>query len=419
MTEHSEEKITLATRLKQMGPAAIITSAFIGPGTIVTASVSGATFGYSLLWVILLSVIALMVLMEMASRIGIAGKKNVIEAAVAVFPNNAAWRAFVKIVIVLGTLAICFAFEAGNIVGASLGLADATGMPQWSAVAIIAVVALATVFMASYKLLSRVMQVFVSVMAIVFVVAMVAVAPSIPDIFSGMFIPSMPEGSVVNTLALVGTTLIGINLVLHSITSQEKWANSGETKTNLSNARFDIVLNILIGGIITMSVIIVGAAVLYGSGAQIGNALVFTQSLEPVLGSWARIVGDVGLFAAGLSSAIAVPFTMRAILSSVFTWERGAASVPARVLGVIVVAFGSAFALLGSSPTQIIIFAQATSGFILPFIAFLLIVAANNKRILGDHVNKPWQNIVGVLSVVLAFILGINGLYNVIAQLIG
>lgn len=419
MKDTASSTFSFKDKVRKMGPAAIITSAFIGPGTIVTASLSGASFGYSLLWVVLLAVLALMVLMEMASRVGIAGGKDAVEAAVAVLPGNAPWKLFVKTIVTLGTLGICFAFEAGNIAGASLGLSDATSMPQWAAAALIAAVALSTVFLQSYKALARVMQLFVSVMVIVFIVSAVAVGPSLPGVMGGLLVPSMPEGSVVSALALVGTTLIGINLVLHSITSKEKWSGAGDVKAGLSEARFDIVFNILIGGLITMSVIVVSAAVLYGTGASVGNALVFTQSLEPVLGGWARIVGDVGLFAAGLSSAIAVPFTMRAILSSVFGWEKGSASAPARVLGVVVVIFGTVLAISGTSPAQIIVFAQATSGFILPFIAFLLLVAANNKKLLGAYANKPWQNAVGFASVALAFVLGINGLTKVVSKLFG
>lgn len=411
-------KLSLAQRFKRMGPAAIITSAFIGPGTVVTASVSGASFGYSLLWVVLLAGIALMILMEMSSRIGIAGKSNMIEAAISVFPNSKAWSYFVKILIGLATLAICFAFEAGNIAGASAGLADISGMSPKIAAIITAVIAIVTVFLSSYTALSRLMQFFVSAMGIIFVLCAVAVLPNLGQLSQGLFIPSMPEGSVINALALVGTTLIGINLVLHSITSQEKWAADKDSKQAISDARFDIIFNIAVGMIISMSIIIVAAAVLFGTGANVNNALVFTKSLEPVLGSWARIVGDIGLFAAGLSSAIAVPFTMRAILSKIFKWEKGIASVPARILGTIIVLLGLAFAFFSISPIQIIIFAQATSGFLLPFIAVLLLVAANSKA-MGEFKNKAWQNIAGILATTLAFILGFWGLYNVVMRLLG
>ena len=272
------ERTTLFDRMKRMGPAAIITSAFIGPGTVITATVAGASFGYSLLWVVLLAVISLMVLMEMSSRIGIAGKMDVIEAAIAIFPKNGLWKRLVQIVIGAATLGVCFAFEVGNMIGASVGLMDVSGMPKWAAVVILAALGIATVFMSSYTTLTRIMQFFVGTMGVIFLVTMIAVLPSLPEILKGLLVPTINQDNAINALALVGTTLIGINLVLHSITSQQKWAGAGDLKRSVSDARIDIIFNIAIGGIITMSILIVAAAVLYGTNAKVDSPLVFTKS---------------------------------------------------------------------------------------------------------------------------------------------
>ena len=91
------EKKTFMQKLKNMGPAAIITSAFIGPGTITTATLVGVKFQYALLWAVVFSGIALIVLMEMSSRIAIASHKNVIDAAIALKPESRGWRLFVQI----------------------------------------------------------------------------------------------------------------------------------------------------------------------------------------------------------------------------------------------------------------------------------------------------------------------------------
>lgn len=415
---------SLSARLKKLGPAAIITSAFIGPGTVLTATIAGTNFGMALLWVVLLAVIALMILMEMSARIGIAGRSNVIDAAVEMFPGNKVWEYFVKGLIVTATGAICFAFQSGNISGASAGLSDLTGglisIPVGAA--LIGAVAIATIFLSSFRALSRVMQFFVSFMAIVFVVTLVAVQPSVGEIAKGTFIPTLPENSLFNALGLVGTTLIGINLILHSITTGEKWAGKeGDEKhieASVKDARFDILFNIIIGGLITFSIIIVAATTLHGTGTQIKSPAEFSLSLQPVLGDWARYIGDLGLFAAGLSSAIAIPFTFRAIMSKAFNTKDGINNTKLRVVAVIVVLFAVFILFNKISPLAIILVAQATSGLVLPIIAAILLVAANNQRIMRGFTNKPWQNIVGGLAVVLSFILGANGLLNVIKKLI-
>ena len=238
------EKKTFMQKLKNMGPAAIITSAFIGPGTITTATLVGVKFQYALLWAVLFSGISLIVMMEMSSRIAIVSQKNVIDAAIALKPENRGWRLFIQIFVGLAVGISCFAFQAGNEIGASAGLQDITGMPQWISALIIGVIALVAA-LASNKVLETIMQFFVSIMGVLFLVTAIAVAPNLGKVVTGL-VPVIPEGGLMNTMALIGTTLIGMNLILHSITSQGKYTSLDQ----LPDARFDIRFNIIIGIII-------------------------------------------------------------------------------------------------------------------------------------------------------------------------
>ena len=212
---------------------------------------------------------------------------------------------------------------------------------------------------------------------------MVTVGPSISGILKGIFLPSIPEGGLISTIALIGTTLIGINLILHSVTTKAKW----NTVEELENAKFDILVNVLIGGLITVSIVITSAAVLYGTGTEVNSPLVFSKQLEPFLGDWARIVGGLGILAAGLSSAIAVPFTLNSVFSSMFNWKGGIQSIQAK--------------------------------FSLPFIAILLVVATNNKKLLGKHTNTLLQNILGAIAAAVSLGLGVWGLYGVFMKFFG
>ena len=400
------EKKTFMQKLKNMGPAAIITSAFIGPGTITTATLVGVKFQYALLWAVVFSGIALIVLMEMSSRIAIASHKNVIDAAIALKPESRGWRLFVQIFVGLAVGISCFAFQSGNEIGASAGLQDITGMPQWVSALIIGVIALIAA-LASNKVLETIMQVFVSVMGVLFLVTAIAVAPNLGQVVTGL-VPVVPEGGLMNTMAL-----IGMNLILHSITSQGKYTSIEE----LPDARFDIRFNIIIGIIITASILITSGTVLYGTGTSVNGALTFTKSLEPVLGSWARVVGDIGLLAAGLSSAIAVGFTFKTIFSALFHWEGGSSCTKAKLLAIIVIVFGTVLAMVNTSPAAIIVAAQAISGFILPFIAILLLVIANSKKLLGNYTNSVIRNVLGGIAAVATLGLAIRALYNLITTL--
>lgn len=239
-------------KLKNMGPAAIITSAFIGPGTITTATLVGVKFQYALLWAVVFSGIALIVLMEMSSRIAIASHKNVIDAAIALKPESRGWRLFVQIFVGLAVGISCFAFQSGNEIGASAGLQDITGMPQWVSALIIGVIALIAA-LASNKVLETIMQVFVSVMGVLFLVTAIAVAPNLGQVVTGL-VPVVPEGGLMNTMALIGTTLIGMNLILHSITSQGKYTSIEE----LPDARLTFVstsLSVLSSLLLSLSLV--------------------------------------------------------------------------------------------------------------------------------------------------------------------
>ncbi|SEK52386.1 NRAMP (natural resistance-associated macrophage protein) metal ion transporters [Carnobacterium iners] len=406
-------KQTFSSKLKSMGPAAIIASAFIGPGTITTTTIAGANYGYQLLWAVLFSIIALMVLMEMSSRIGIISRKDAISAAEEMLPENKVWGIFIKTLALVAVLVTCFGFQSGNEIGASLGLGDALGLSNTISALIVGAIVMATALMGTTKILEKIMLLFVSVMGIIFVITMILVKPDISAMLKGLFVPTMPNGGIVTTMALIGTSLIAINLVLHSVTSKDKW----KTPEGLVEARFDIKVNILIGGLITISMLTTSAALLYETGTEVTSPLVFSTQLEPILGNGARIIGDLGIFAAGLSSAIAIPFILKTILASIFNWEKGINDNKAKLMAAIVVIFGTAFAVADVKPTQIIIFAQATSGFFLPFFAALLLVVSNSKTIMGKYTNTLLQNILGLIAVVVTLIIGMIGLYGTVSNL--
>lgn len=132
--------------------------------------------------------------------------------------------------------------------------------------------------------------------------------------------------------------------------------------------------------------------------------------LEPVLGSYAKIIGNVGIAAAGLSSAIATPLILKTVLARLFRWE--ANGTKARITGGSAVIFGSIFAAIGTNPTQMIVFASAISGLFLPIVAILIMIAANNKKLLQEYRNNIFQNILGGIATLITLALGINSLLN-------
>ena len=395
----------LLEKIRSSGPAAIVTSAFIGPGTIIVSTNVGISYGYSLLWAAVFAVIALMFLMEMASRIAIVSGEDLVAASIALFPGNRLWKGFIRVLMLVGVLTVCFAFQTGNLTGGSLGLADIFGVDNRYVLCRMILLWRLVTLQGSTRILEFIMKLFVGFMGFIFIVTMLFVKPDLKALGAGL-IPQIPEGAYVLTLALVGTTLIGINLILHSITTKARWSRIAD----MHDARWDIGINIIIGGLITVALVVTAATILRGQVISGHPALAFTRSLEPVLGHYARIMGDLGLFAAGLSSAIAIPFTLKNIAHSTLHFSGGVNSPASNLLALVVIVFGACLSIAGRNPVEVIILAQAASGLFLPVVTALILCVANSRHMMGQYTNSFLQNLVGVLALVLTLLLGYNGI---------
>lgn len=406
-----KEEKTLIEKIKAAGPAAVITSAFIGPGTITTATNAGVEFGYALLWAVVFSGISLMIIMNMASRLATIADKNIIEASLELVSKSNVWRFFVYALFGLSMALTAFGFEAGNLIGATAGFGDIFGLPNWISALVMGLLCIAAIIFTTPNIVETIMKIFVASMGFIFIITAVVIGPSIKEVLMGL-VPSVPSGSTVNTIALIGTTIIAINLVFHSVASADKWTK----EEHLEESYFDTKLNVSLGVVMTLAVIITSSAILYQTGTVVDTPLVFSKSLEPVLGSWARIFGSLGLVIAGLSSSIATPYMTGVIFGKLFNWDRENDS-RTKAVAVFVIIIGMLFAMFGTKPTQIIIFAQATSGFFLPFISILFVIACNSKT-LGKYKNSLSQNILGMISVFVTFGLGMWTLYNIFSKYI-
>lgn len=397
-------------RLKALGPGLLITAAFIGPGTITTCTLTGAGFGYALLWGLTFSVIATIILQEMSARLGIVGRLGLGEALRQQFKNP--FAKIVAVLLVLSAIAIGnAAYETGNILGASLGLSEITKMAgihlqhAWSMkiwALVIGLIAFLVLLLGSYKYLERVLIFLVTIMSISFIATMFVIKPGFWSILKGMFVPTLPSGSMLMLIGLVGTTVVPYNLFLHASTVQEKW----KSKDGLKDSRFDLSISIILGGVISMSIVITSAVAFFGSHSTIRGAADLATQLKPLLGNWAAIFMSLGLFAAGISSAITAPLAAAYATSGILGWNSGLKSKKFKAVWMIILVIGMAFSVTGSSPIQAIIFAQITNGILLPVIAIYLLIIMNNKKLLGNNTNKLLQNILGLVIVIIMVILG-------------
>ncbi|ELY60978.1 natural resistance-associated macrophage protein [Natronococcus amylolyticus DSM 10524] len=397
----------IVDRLKAIGPGALVAAAFVGPGTVTTASVIGAEYAYVLVWTIAFSILATMVLQEMSARLGLISREGLGEALRDEFSNPLAkWASVLLVVSAIGIGTA--AFQTGNIVGGAAGLATITGVSENVWGPLIGIVAGALLWSGNYKLIERVFIGLVAVMGGAFLLNAIMVRPDLGALAGGL-VPTIPEGSAYLIAGLVGTTVVGYNLFLHASTVQERW----DGPDDLAECRTDTIGMIVVGGLITTAIVVTAAAV-FPEGTTIADVGEMADQLEPVFGGYALTFFAIGLFAAGFTSAMSAPLAGAYATAGALGWERDLKSTRFRAIWVTILSVGVVFSAVGFDPVQVIVFAQVANGLLLPIIALFLIYAMNNEALLGEYTNSTLQNILGGLVTLVVVGIGVQTLYDVL-----
>lgn len=402
--------MTLRDRLEAIGPGALVAAAFIGPGTVTTASVTGAQFGYALIWTLVFSVLATVVLQEMSARLGLVSREGLGEALRTQFDNPLlSWASILLVVSAIGVGTA--AFEAGNILGGAAGLASLTPVSAQVWGPLLGVVAALLLWSGRYELIERVLVGLVVVMGVSFLLTAILIRPD-PAAVLGGFVPAIPEGSIFLITGLIGTTVVGYNLFLHASSVQERWAGPAD----LAECRTDTIVSIVLGGLITLGIMITAAAV-FPVGTEIENVATMADQLEPLVGTYAKVFFSIGLFAAGFTSATTAPLAGAYATAGALGWERDLQSTRFRAIWGTIIVVGVVFSALGYSPVQAIVFAQVANGILLPVLAVFLIYVMNDRSILDEYVNTTPQNVLGGFVTLVVIGLGIRTLYTIAVDL--
>lgn len=399
--------------LNNVGPGTLVAAAFIGPGTVTLCTLAGVNFGFNLLWAMVLSIIATIILQEMAARLGIISQKGLSEIITSEIRNpiiNKLMMLLILSAIVVGNAS----YEAGNISGGILGLETIVGEQKIMLAGysmnllsiVIGVIAFGLLYIGNYKFLEKVLVSLVLVMSISFLITAFLTKPDILGIIKGAFIPSAPEGSLLTIIGLIGTTVVPYNLFLHASLVKEKWSDQNDLKA----VQKDTIVSIVLGGLVSMAIIISASSIVKG---DISNASDLAKSLVPLYGDFSSYFLGIGLFAAGITSAITAPLAAAYVARGCFGWKTGMKTIQFRSVWVFILLLGVVFSSLEIKPIEIIKFAQVSNGILLPVIAGVLLWVANKKSVLGDFVNSKTQNILGIIIVLTTIFLGIRGLNKV------
>ena len=228
--------------------------------------------------------------------------------------------------------------------------------------------------------------------------------------------PALPEeGSkgILTAVGLIGTTIVPYNLFLHASGASERFKDPEQ----VSDARFDTILSIGLGGIISMAILVCAAANIYGTENVVTNGKDMALALQPLLGSWATWLIGLGLLAAGFSSAITASFSAAYAVNGVLGWKKTVKDLRFKIIWIIVLVAGCVMAVvLGKSPTELILVAQAANAILLPIMAFFVLYCANGKD-LGKWRNHAFANCAGVVIIVITLFMCWRNMSSFISSL--
>ena len=392
---------------RDIGPGLLIAAAFIGPGTVTLCTIAGASFGYSLIWAIILSIFSTIVLQEMSLRIGLITKMNLAQV-IRINIKSKFLNRLLLILIISSILIGNAAYEAGNITGASLGISAILNSQSINYIPVlIGLIAFIVLYQGDYKVLERSLVFLVLIMSISFFITAIITKPDINALMNGVITPKIDSNNLTIILGLIGTTVVPYNLFLHSSLVSEKWNSVNKLKV----ARFESFFSILIGGLVSLSIIITAASV---NNKDVNGVIDLAKGLEPLYGNFAIYFLGIGLFASGITSSITAPLAAAYVAKSCFGWKDSLKSGKFRAIWIIILIIGVLVSMVKINPIEIIKFAQFSNSLLLPIIAIILLWLINNKNIISSKYSYRYQNILGFFIVIISLILGTKGLISLI-----
>jgi len=389
------------------GPGTLVAAAFIGPGTVTACTLAGQNYGFALVWALIFATLATLCLQDMAVRLGVGARLGLGEALMQSHKMRAVKWLMASLVFVALLIGNC-AYEAGNLAGGALGLQaifrqiDLHPLSGSGALALIAALA---IMLGRYQTLERLLIALVLLMSLAFLFSAVLVRPD-PMAFLAGLRPHIPDGATLTAMALIGTTIVPYNLFLHAAAAREKWSSEQDIMTARNEARFSIGL----GGLISILILSTSAASLFGRQLEVSNAADMALAIEPAFGQAAQYMIGLGLFAAGLSSAITAPMATAYALSELIGGDPATRKTLFRAVALFVIGTGALISLLGIKPVSLILMAQYANGLLLPVIAIFLLYIMNQKALMGPYTNGWRANLAGASVVLITLGLGLRSI---------
>jgi Mn2+/Fe2+ NRAMP family transporter len=387
--------------LAVMGPGIIAASAGNDSGGISTYSQAGAKYGYQMLWMMFLMTFSLVIVQEMAGRMGAVTGKGfaaLIRERFGIRPT------FFAMLMLLASNAATSVAEFAGIAAAM----ELFGISRYVAVPVAAVVVWLLVVRGSFRNVEKVLLAL-SLVFVSYVITAFAAKPDWLVVGKALVTPSVQFNPSFFALAvaLTGTTIapwmqffVQSNIVDKG-TSIKEWAI----------AKWDVIAGAVAANFVAIFIIVTTATVLHPMGIVIDQASQAAIALTPLVGKYATILFAIGLLSASFLAACVLPLTAGYSICEAFGWEAGVdrkfSEAPAFIgIYTFVIFVGAAIILIpGANLIAVMILSQVINGMMLPFLLIFMMIIINDRRIMGDHVNGRIFNIVAWITIASAIAL--------------
>lgn len=387
----------IRTVLKFLGPAFIVSVAYIDPGNFATNISGGSKFNYNLMWVILWSNLMAIFLQSLSAKLGIATGYNLPQMCGKVFSRRVNW--FFWIVAELAAIATNLA----EFLGCTLGLYLLFRIPMAFAGLITAVLTFFIVYMGRYgqRFLEGIISILVAVICISYTMELFLAKPDWASAGLHVLMPSLPNGeAVMIAVGMLGATVMPHVIFLHSqlVQQRNKDLTEAQKKKHFKLERLDITIAMNIAFVINAAMVVVSAAVFYRNGMVVNTIEQAHQSLSPLLGAASSGAFGLALVASGLSSSVVGTMAGTTIMQGFVGLK-----INDNVTRIVTMLPAMLIIILGINPMQALVLSQVVLSFILPVAIIPMLLITKRKELMGSLVNKPATNVVGwiVTSVIL------------------
>lgn len=394
---------------KYIGPGLLVTVGFIDPGNWASNFAAGADFGYSLLWVITLSTIMLIVLQHNVAHLGIVTGLCLSEAATKYTPK---WVSRP----ILGTAVLAsISTSLAEILGGAIALEMLFDIPIIWGSLLTAFFVTIMLFTNSYKRIERSIIAFVSVIGLSFLYELFLVDIDWPLAARSWVTPSIPEGSLLVIMSVLGAVVMPHNLFLHSEVVQSREYNKKDDasiRKLLKYEFYDTLFSMGVGWAINSAMILLAAATFFANHIGVEELQQAKSLLEPLLGNQAATIFALALLMAGISSTVTSGMAAGSIFAGMFGESYHVKDVHSRVGILLSLGIALVVILFIENPFQGLIISQMILSIQLPFTIFMQVGLTSSKRVMGQYANSRWSSFVLYTMAVIVSVLNLALLFS-------